>query len=147
MSEATTILAIEDNYAHLYTLNSYLSRQGFEVLVASSATEALEILEKTDKVIKTIVLDWMMPDMNGIELLQRIKASRPLAQIPVIIQTGKSSPEEVAIAVEAGAFQHLAKPYSGKALVSMIDSALAEYERHQRVTPQPKSPEIEESVC
>lgn len=129
MTNLNTILIVEDDLLNLELLSDGLTDKGFDVIKAENGIEALRILERTTKEIKVIILDWMMPEMSGLELLGLLKEDHQFKHIPVIIQTAKIMPENIVQGMDSGAYQYLTKPFDDEVLFSMVRSAIAEYER------------------
>lgn len=125
------ILVVDDDAQMLNILEEILSDK-YEVILAEDAYEALEILKsnamKGEK-IQSIVLDWMMPGMSGLDLLKRLKENASFRHIPVIMQTAKNDSQDMLNGIEQGAFQYLTKPYDENVLLSMVDSAVEEFRR------------------
>lgn len=109
-----TILIVEDDPIILSNICDILALEGYETLQASNGEEALLIL-KTRK-INLIVSDWMMPKMDGINLLTNLKKSKLTQSIPFIILTAKSIIEDKIKALEFGADDFLMKPFLAKEL-------------------------------
>lgn len=107
--------------------------ENYDILTGTNGKEALNILQTTQETIKVIVLDWMMPEMSGIEVLQWIKKQPKLQKIPVIMQTAKSYKSDVANGIGQGAYQYLIKPFEEEVLQAMIRSAVEEFDRYQSV--------------
>ncbi len=133
MKKQNTILVVEDDLLNLEMIAEELEEKGFEVLKADNGIEALRLLERTTKTIKVIILDWMMPEMSGVELLGLLKEDDNLKHIPVIVQTAKAQPENIVHGMNSGAYQYLTKPFDNEVLISMVRSAIAEYEKFQSV--------------
>ncbi len=133
MDDKITILVVEDDLMTLETIIESLTDRGFDVISAENGIEALKILENTTKLIKVIILDWMMPEMTGIELLGLLKEDEAYRRIPVIMQTAKTQSEHIIRGIDQGAYQYLTKPFDDEVLYSMVRSAVAEYERFQAV--------------
>ena len=133
MKEQNTILIVEDDVINLEILSEGLKEKGFDIIKAENGIEALRILEETDKMIKVIILDWMMPEMSGVDLLGLIKEDEAFKHIPVIIQTAMTQPENIVQGMDSGAYQYLTKPFETEVLYSMVRSAIAEYDRFQTV--------------
>ena len=98
---------------------------------------ALELLPSADQAwawlaaggsANLVVLDRMMPGLDGLELLKRLKADARFAAIPVVMQTAASAPDEVREGIEAGAYYYLAKPYAPETLSAIVRAALADVE-------------------
>lgn len=97
-----TILVIDDDPDIRSTLFSALELVGYDVLTASSGLEGLQVLEKEKEKIRCIILDVMMPNMNGFEFLERVKnhSASKIARIPVIVATAKGNQ------VDSGKLEH-----------------------------------------
>ncbi len=133
MKEKTSVLVVEDDLMTLETIIENLTDRGFDVISAENGIEALKVLEGTTKQIKVIILDWMMPEMTGIELLGLLKEDEAYRRIPVIMQTAKTQSEHIVKGIDHGAYQYLTKPFDHDVLYSMVRSAIAEYNRFQSV--------------
>lgn len=133
MKEPATILIVEDDLLNLDFISEGLMDKGYDLLKAENGIEALRILESTDKEIKAIIIDWMMPEMSGLELMGLLKEDDAFKHIPVIIQTAKSQPEDIIQGMDSGAYQFLVKPFEDEVLHSMVRSAVAEYDRFKSV--------------
>ena len=139
MEEVNTILVVEDDLLNLEVICDNLLDKGFDVLKAESGIEALRILERTTKKIKVIILDWMMPEMSGLELLGLLKEDEDFRNIPVIVQTAMAQPENIVQGLDSGAYQYLIKPFDEEVLFSMVRSAIAEFERFDALLLKKKS--------
>lgn len=104
------ILAAEDSAVARKILTSSLLRWGYEVTEAVDGTAAWELFQRGDYPI--VVTDWVMPDMDGLELLRRIRAVPRDPQVYVILLTSKSEKEDLVQAMEAGADDFLGKPFA-----------------------------------
>jgi two-component system cell cycle response regulator len=109
------ILVVDDTPANLMVLRSMLEVNGFAVMTASSGPQALELL-KTE-LPEAILLDVMMPEMSGIEVLQRIKNTPSMAHIPVILVTARTQDEDVLDGYQHGADYYITKPCTAKQLM------------------------------
>jgi len=111
-----TILAVDDNPDSLGLLNDTLSNQGYTVLVARSGIEALNILQKTK--VDLVLLDAVMPEMNGFETCQAIKLIH--ADTPVIFMTGLSETAHIVKGLNTGAVDYLVKPLNHDELIARV---------------------------
>ena len=116
-----TVLAVDDNPTALKLLQFMLEQADYRVLTASGGAEALEILATGE--VDVLLLDRMMPGMDGIEVCARIKADERLRAIPIIMQTAAGRPQEIREGIEAGVFYYLVKPLSSETLLSIVESA------------------------
>ncbi len=114
------ILLVDDEKIVLEPLQKVLSIEGYEVECAGDGEQALEMLEKTD--FDVVVTDIILPKISGMELLKRLRQTRPAAS--VILITGNPSMDSATEAVRAGAFDYLVKPFRMKQLTDCVASAL-----------------------
>jgi CheY-like chemotaxis protein len=122
-SEKTTILAVDDNPASLRLIQFMLEREDYRVLTAVDGREALAVLAASGENIDIILLDRLMPEMDGLEVIEKIKADEKLRAIPVIMQTAAGRPQEIKEGIEAGVFYYLVKPLVPETLLSIVASA------------------------
>lgn len=123
MSKAR-ILVVDDEPFNLDIVAEYLDEMDFDLVMVESGEGAWAELSQPDSAFDLVLLDRMMPGMDGIMLLRKIKADERLGSIPVIMQTAATSPEQVREGLAAGAFYYLTKPFEGEALQTIIRSAL-----------------------
>jgi two-component system, cell cycle response regulator len=114
------VLVVDDVPANVKLLEARLSAEYFDVVTAMSGQEALAICEKAECDI--VLLDVMMPDMDGFEVCRRVKASRSTHHIPVVMVTALDSPSDRVKGLEAGADDFLTKPVSDVALIARVRS-------------------------
>jgi phosphoserine phosphatase RsbU/P len=105
------LLVVDDNEDNRYTLTRRLSREGYaNIATATNGREALKMLQAQP--VDLVLLDIMMPDMNGYEVLERLKADPHLRHIPVIMISAIDEIESVIRCVELGAEDYLSKPFN-----------------------------------
>ena len=122
------ILAIDDE-EHILELLAYnLENNGFKVLTAGSGEEGLEILKK-DKV-DLILLDIMLPGIDGMEMLKRLRKNPDTADLPVIMLTAKSEEINKGLGLEVGADDYISKPFGIYELMARVKAVLRRSERH-----------------
>jgi len=114
------VLVVDDVPANVKLLEARLSAEYFDVVTAMSGHEALAVCEKAECDI--VLLDVMMPDMDGFEVCRRIKASHSTHHIPVVMVTALDSPSDRVKGLEAGADDFLTKPVSDVALIARVRS-------------------------
>lgn len=115
-----TILVVDDEKNYLLVMATLLSDEGYEVLTEENGSRALETLEKSE--VDLVLTDMTMPRMDGIELLSRIKGSRP--DVPVIMMTAYGTVEKAVDAMKKGAFDYITKPFQNEDLIRIIRKAL-----------------------
>ncbi len=104
-----SILVVDDEINIRRLLEYNLEREGFEVYLATNGIEGLEITH--EKKPNLILLDWMMPKMNGMETLRNIKNDKQLEHIPVFMLTAKGTVVDVDQAFKVGADDYISKPF------------------------------------
>jgi len=118
-----TVLAVDDDIINLKLLKSMLLKSGYvkEVIEAKNGSDAIGILKNRDD-IDLILLDIIMPIMNGIEMLNVVRADDNLRQVPIVVLTTDETKK--AEALECGANSFLMKPIRGDELVQKIKSVI-----------------------
>jgi CheY-like chemotaxis protein len=116
------ILVVDDNVDSIMILRSILETQGYVVRTAQSGVDALELL--THEVPDLVLLDVMMPQMSGIEVLERIKTTHATSKVPVIMVTAKIQDEDVLTGYQHGADYYITKPCTAKQLLYGIGLVL-----------------------
>jgi adenylate cyclase len=125
-----TILAVDDNPDNRELLARYLTREGHSVLLASSGEQALTLLEQ--QAVDLVLLDLIMPGMNGREVLTRIKENSVIRALPVIVISGQQDMEGIIACIEAGADDYLFKPFNQVLLQARIRAGLERKRWHDR---------------
>jgi len=123
------VLIVDDDTANLAALARALGKEGIECATAEDGVDALAMLQADPGRFDVLLLDRMMPRMDGLELLRRIKSSPGLKSLPVILQTALTSSEEIMEGLQAGAFYYLTKPLSQKLVVAVVRTAASDYAR------------------
>ena len=119
---AAKILIIEDEKAVREMLCFTLKNNGFEILEAEDSNSALDALRENE--INLILLDWMLPGKQGIEISSIIRSSSEIKDIPIIMLTAKSDESDKVLGLESGADDYITKPFSPKELVARIKALL-----------------------
>lgn len=119
-----TVLVVDDNDMNRDVLSRRLQREGYEVSTVENGKKALEILgvEKYD----IVLLDIMMPDMDGFETLKRIRGNDKLKTLPVIMLTSLNEMEDVKKCIGLGANDYVLKPYNIEDLKNRIEKHLVQ---------------------
>jgi diguanylate cyclase (GGDEF)-like protein len=104
------ILAAEDNPVFQSMLKTMLQRWGYEVVIARDGREAWNILESVDSP-RLVLLDWMMPGMDGVEICRRVRAAGREPYIYIVLLTARTESQDLVEGMEAGADDYLTKPF------------------------------------
>ena len=125
MSEAGIALVVDDSRVNRLVLVRQLAALGLEALEAENGAEALEQLRATPTAIDLVLLDVLMPELDGYETLAAMKADESIRHIPVIIVSGVEEQDSVVRCIELGATDYLTKPINASILRARINASLA----------------------
>jgi len=136
MHKQATILIVDDYKSNRALINGYLTGNGYDFLMAAGGREALAMLES--ETVDLILLDIMMPDINGIGVLKRLKANARLRDVPVIMVTAMEEEKSLPACLELGANDYVTKPVKASVLKARVASQLTRQramdERHRDLT-------------
>jgi CheY-like chemotaxis protein/signal transduction histidine kinase/HAMP domain-containing protein len=113
------ILVVDDDMRNAFALSQILEERGMKIQIADDGAKAVELLAE-DKKFDLVLMDIMMPGMDGYEAMRRIRQDDELAQLPIITLTAKAMAEDKARCMEAGASDYLTKPVEEGRLLSMM---------------------------
>jgi CheY-like chemotaxis protein len=113
------VLVVDDDVRNIFALSSVLERRGMSVLTAGTGREAIEILDSTPSV-AIVLMDIMMPEMDGYETMQVIRQNPALRRLPIVALTAKAMKGDREKCLEAGASEYLAKPVNTDQLLSAL---------------------------
>ncbi|MFC1868549.1 response regulator [Thermodesulfobacteriota bacterium] len=119
---AKRILIVDDDEMVLMALNELLKPEGYEIDPVGSAKEALNRIDENDY--DLLMLDIIMPEMNGLELCKMIRGRENYREKPIVFLTAKSREEDKAMGLEAGANLFLSKPISPEKLLAIVSETL-----------------------
>ncbi|HSL02869.1 MAG TPA: response regulator transcription factor [Nitrospiraceae bacterium] len=121
------ILIVEDEHDILQLIKLYLEKEGFRTVSATTGAECLRQVnqEKPD----LLVLDLMLPEIDGIEICTRLRSAPATAMLPIIMLTAKAEESDTIIGLELGADDYVTKPFSPKTLVARIKALFRRLER------------------
>ena len=117
-SNRPIVMVVDDSLDSIHMLNDLLEEEGFTVLVALEGTQALTISENIRPDI--ILLDALMPNMNGFDTCRHLKRKAQLADTPIIFMTGLSDTEHVLMGLNAGGVDYVTKPIRGEELIARM---------------------------
>lgn len=116
------ILVVDDEEDILELVRFNLQKEHFEVVCASSGEEALKMVRSSPPLL--VILDWMLPGMNGLEICRKLKSQSATQAVPIIMLTAKGGESEVVAGLEAGADDYVTKPFSPKVLAARVRANL-----------------------
>ena len=114
-----TVLLVDDDARNIFALSSVLERRGMRVLAATTGTEAIELVESMPE-LSIVLMDIMMPQMDGYQTMQAIRNRPDLQRLPIIALTAKAMKGDREKCLEAGASDYLAKPVNTEQLLSAL---------------------------
>src|SRR5215217_1350549 len=120
------VLIIEDEKDILQLVKLYLEKEGFRTVTAMTGIEGLEQVKAENP--DLVVLDLMLPGMDGLEICKRLRSKRETAMLPVIMLTAKAEESDTIVGLELGADDYVTKPFSPKTLVARVKALLRRLE-------------------
>ncbi len=118
------IMTVDDSRIIRTIIKGIIATLGYETVEADCGAAALKLLGQTDADVSLILLDWNMPGMNGLEVLQAIKADENLKDIPVMMVTTEAEKSNIVKAIQNGAANYLTKPFQQEELAGKIMECL-----------------------
>jgi len=126
------ILIVEDDDLTSSLLKGTLAREGYGITLAGDGLAALDILGD-DSGFAAVLLDRLMPGMDGLQVLKRMKATPGLKDIPVVLETALDGEEDIREGLKAGALHYLVKPLDPRMVVQVVASAVREFETKKKL--------------
>lgn len=128
----TRLLIVDDEPFNVDILLEYLDGANYEIETAFDGQTAWELLEAGPDHFDIVILDRMMPGLDGMQVLARIKQHPVLQNVPVILQTALAAREEILEGLKAGAYYYLTKPFDEDMLLSVLSTAAEDRQRYLR---------------
>ena len=113
-------IVIDDSRAIRMILRRIVGQAGFDVLEAEDGKEAMEVLTGLDDPPELALIDWNMPNMNGLEFVAAVRADKRLRDMSLVMVTTESEQSQVARALAAGAHEYVIKPFTSDALLEKL---------------------------
>lgn len=125
------VLVVDDEPINLQVIEDFLDGSDYKITTAADGEIAWHLLEQTPEQFDIILLDRMMPNMDGMEVLRRVKAHPILKAIPVVLQTARAGSQDIIEGIQAGALHYLTKPFEEGMLLSVLKTTLSERRVYQ----------------
>ena len=119
-----TLLIVDDEPINLDIICAHLENDNYELVTATNGQEAWTLLESHPTRYDVIILDRMMPGLDGMQVLANIKENDLMEHVPVVMQTAKAENQDIVEGLKAGAYYYLTKPYDGDVLKTIVRSAV-----------------------
>ena len=126
------VLIVDDEEDICELVELYLGRDGYDILTCETGEQALEIVRTEN--LDLIVLDLMLPGINGLDVCKKLKANRKTESIPIVMLTAKGEDVDVVTGLELGADDYVTKPFSGKVLAARVRRILKRTEMDDEET-------------
>ena len=116
-------LVVDDSRAVRMILGRTLREIGFDVCEAGNGLEALELVEAHKASMRVVLADWNMPEMNGLDLLKRLRQDPELASLAIVMVTTETESDQMLAALAAGASEYIMKPFTKDILLGKLEMA------------------------
>jgi len=124
VSNTKKILVVDDDPYILLSLEFLMKKNGFDVMVARNGTEALELADK--QLPDIVLLDIMMPDVDGYAICKHIKSSKKLKEAKVVFMSARSKEADIQKGYDLGASLYVTKPFSTRQLLKQVQELVGE---------------------
>jgi DNA-binding response OmpR family regulator len=118
------VMVIDDEPFILMMIEDKLQKAGIDVVTSRQSKGVMEIIRRENP--DLIILDWMMPEVSGIEICKDLKSDKTLSEIPIFMLTAKGQEDDEKIGLMSGADRYITKPFSPKLLLEMVQEALGQ---------------------
>lgn len=131
-SDRYKVLVVDDEPLNLMIISEYLQSadDDYQWDTAEDGEQAWNLLVQAPERYNAVLLDRMMPRMDGMQVLNRIREHPLLKEVPVILQTARTADEDIAEGISAGAYYYLTKPYQEDQLISIVRAAVHDHVRY-----------------
>ncbi len=126
-----SILVVDDELMNIQILVRNLQKEDYGITVAMNGEEAWALMEKTPQAFDAVLLDRIMPGIDGLEVLKRMKGHEDLKTVPVIFQTAMTEEHEILEGIQAGAYYYLTKPYRKERLLAVVKTAITDHVQYK----------------
>jgi len=133
-TEKASILIVDDEDYNLLIMEEFLLEDNYMITRASDGEEAWVLLDASPDKFDVVLLDRMMPKMEGLEVLKKMKAHTILQNIPVVLQTASAKNEQIIEGISAGAYYYITKPYKEDMFRSVVRAAVVDRLRFKKLS-------------
>jgi CheY-like chemotaxis protein/anti-sigma regulatory factor (Ser/Thr protein kinase) len=129
----TRILVVDDDETNRLIVREFLEGEGYDFDEAADGEQAWTMMQSAPRRYDVVLLDRMMPGVDGVEVLRRMKGAPDLVRVPVILQTAAAAKEEVLEGLREGAFYYLTKPFEAEVLQAIVRTAVRDSTQYRGV--------------
>lgn len=134
MSEnGQAVLVVDDDELNMELIFEFLRNTEIMVIGVGNGETAMSMLQESPEKFSAVLLDRILPGLDGIDILRSIKTDPELTMLPVIMQTAKDGKEDILDGLKAGAYYYLTKPYDRQTLIAIIRTALNDYNNYRQL--------------
>lgn len=133
-----TILSVEDDRVEQAFLKTQILDLGHKIIQAADGDQALKVIESLGRQIDIILMDKIMPNVDGLTVVREIKKIRSLRSVPVIMVTSATTPHDIQEGLDAGVFYYLNKPANPEVLKSVLSAAVREVKKRRTLSEELK---------
>ncbi len=116
------VVVVDDEPFILMMIEDKLTKAGIKVVTLRESKNAVDVVRKEQP--DLVILDWMMPEISGIEICRTLKADSELNDIPIFMLTAKGQDADEQLGLQCGVSRYITKPFSPKALLEMVNESL-----------------------
>ncbi len=120
------VLLVDDDPTYLEIMAEHLEGECYRLDKANDGAEAWKLLEASPEKYDAVLLDRIMPNMGGMEVLAKMKGHESLKEVPVILETAQDAKQEIQEGLEAGAYYYLTKPFEKRTLIAIVRTAVSD---------------------
>jgi DNA-binding response OmpR family regulator len=116
------VIVVDDEPFILMMIQDKLTKAGFDVITLRESIEAVEVIRK--ELPDLVILDWMMPDLSGLEICRILKSDPDLQSIPIFMLTAKGQDSDERLGISSGVSRYITKPFSPKSLLGLVEETV-----------------------
>jgi len=125
-----SVLVVDDEVFNLELITEYLESTEITAVSVGNGETAMSMLQDSPEAFSAVLLDRMLPGLDGIDVLRSIKSNPKLTMLPVIMQTAKDGKQNMLDGLRAGAYYYLTKPYDRQTLLAIVRTAVSDYQSY-----------------
>ena len=133
IDSSPVVLVVDDEELNLELISEYLRETEIQTFAVESGEQAMDLLRCSPDLFSAVLLDRMLPGLDGLQVLNQIKSDQQLSMLPVIMQTASDSKQSMLEGLQAGAYYYLTKPYDRQTLLAIVRTAVNDYRTYRQL--------------